>query len=84
VLDLEKRVLVDPADGSEEMLTASEFDLLKVPADVHAGRQGRRVVSAFIGTAFVQDDAEAPRAQWRSRSFLQWAATRSSRGSSPA
>src|SRR5215216_2876895 len=25
----------------------------------HAGRQGRRVVSAFIGTAFVQDDGEA-------------------------
>jgi putative transposase len=25
----------------------------------HAGRQGRRVVSASIGTAFVQDDAEA-------------------------
>jgi putative transposase len=32
----------------------------------HAGRQGRRVVSAFIGTAFVQDDAEAARTQWRS------------------
>jgi len=31
----------------------------------HAGRQGRRVVAAFIGTAFVQDDAEAARAQWR-------------------
>ena len=31
----------------------------------HAGRQGRRVVAAFIGTAFVQDDAEAPRTQWR-------------------
>jgi putative transposase len=25
----------------------------------HAGRQGRRVVSAFIATAFVQNDAEA-------------------------
>jgi putative transposase len=25
----------------------------------HAGRQGRRVVAAFIGTAFVQEDAEA-------------------------
>jgi len=32
----------------------------------HAGRQGRRVVSAFIGTAFVQDDAESARTQWRS------------------
>src|SRR5499433_3634566 len=28
VLDLEKRALVDPADGSVETLTASEFDLL--------------------------------------------------------
>jgi DNA-binding response OmpR family regulator len=33
VLDLEKRVLVDPADGSEETLMASEFDLLKVFAE---------------------------------------------------
>jgi transposase-like protein len=31
----------------------------------HAGKQGRRVVSAFIGTAFAQDDAETARAQWR-------------------
>jgi putative transposase len=31
----------------------------------HAGRQGRRVVSAFIGTAFAQDDAEAASKQWR-------------------
>jgi putative transposase len=31
----------------------------------HAGRQGRRVVAAFIGTAFVQDDAEAASKQWR-------------------
>src|SRR5690349_4678735 len=31
----------------------------------HAGRQGRRVVAAFIATAFAQDDAEAARAQWR-------------------
>lgn len=31
----------------------------------HAGKQGRRVVSAFIGTAFAQDDAVAARAQWR-------------------
>jgi DNA-binding response OmpR family regulator len=30
VLDLEKHVLVDLADGSEETLTASEFDLLEV------------------------------------------------------
>jgi transposase-like protein len=28
-------------------------------------KSGRRVVSAFIATAFAQDDAEAARAQWR-------------------
>src|SRR5262245_53496420 len=33
VLDLERRALVDPADGSSELLTASEFDLLKVFAE---------------------------------------------------
>jgi putative transposase len=32
----------------------------------HAGKQGRRVVSAFIGTAFAQDNAEAAQRQWRS------------------
>ena len=31
----------------------------------HAGRQGRRVVSAFVATAFAQQDAEAASAQWR-------------------
>ncbi len=31
----------------------------------HAGRQGRGVASAFIATAFAQEDAEAARAQWR-------------------
>ena len=31
----------------------------------HAGRSGRRVVSAFIATAFAQGDAEAARQQWR-------------------
>jgi transposase-like protein len=31
----------------------------------HAGRNGKRVVSAFIGTAFAQDDAASARAQWR-------------------
>ena len=31
----------------------------------HAGRQGRRVVSAFIATAFAQNDAEAAKTQWR-------------------
>jgi len=31
----------------------------------HAGRSGRRVVSAFIATAFAQDDADAAKRQWR-------------------
>jgi putative transposase len=31
----------------------------------HAGRSGRRVVAAFIATAFAQNDAEAAKSQWR-------------------
>ncbi len=31
----------------------------------HAGRQGRRVVAAFVATAFAQDNAGAASAQWR-------------------
>ena len=31
----------------------------------HAGKSGRRVVSAFIGTAFAQETPEAASAQWR-------------------
>src|SRR3954447_21187135 len=31
----------------------------------HGGKSGRRVVSAFIATAFAQEDAEAARIQWR-------------------
>jgi transposase-like protein len=31
----------------------------------HAGKSGRRVVSAFVATAFAQDDAEAAKLQWR-------------------
>ena len=31
----------------------------------HAGKNGRRVVSAFIATAFAQNDADAARRQWR-------------------
>ena len=33
VLDLERRILVDPDDGGEERLAASEFDLLKIFAE---------------------------------------------------
>ncbi len=31
----------------------------------HAGKQGRRVVSAFVTTAFAQEDADGASAQWR-------------------
>ncbi|MET3598043.1 transposase-like protein [Mesorhizobium shonense] len=31
----------------------------------HAGKSGRRVVSAFIATAFAQETPEATSAQWR-------------------
>ena len=31
----------------------------------HAGKSGRRVVAAFIGTAFAQNDANAASLQWR-------------------
>ena len=31
----------------------------------HAGKQGRRIVSAFVATAFAQDDADSAAAQWR-------------------
>ncbi len=31
----------------------------------HAGKSGRSMVSAFVGTAFAQEDAGAARAQWR-------------------
>jgi two-component system phosphate regulon response regulator OmpR len=33
VLDLERRILVDPDDGGEERLASSEFDLLKIFAE---------------------------------------------------
>jgi len=32
---------------------------------VHAGKSQRRVVSAFVGTAFAQDDEASAKAQWR-------------------
>jgi putative transposase len=35
-------------------------------AQAHAGKSGRRVVSAFIATAFAQETPEAAKAQWRS------------------
>jgi len=31
----------------------------------HANKSGKRVVSAFIGTAFAQEDAKSVKAEWR-------------------
>jgi transposase-like protein len=31
----------------------------------HSGKRGRRVVSAFVATAFAQDDADSAKQQWR-------------------
>ena len=31
----------------------------------HAGKQGRRLVAAFIATAFAQPNADAAKSQWR-------------------
>jgi putative transposase len=39
----------------------------------HAGKQGRRVISAFIATAFAQNDAKAASQQWRHRERLPFA-----------
>jgi putative transposase len=38
----------------------------------HAGKSGRRVVSAFIATAFAQDTAEAASTQWRAVADQIW------------
>jgi putative transposase len=44
----------------------------------HAGRSGRRVVSAFIATAFAQNDADAAKTQWpRAMCSPTWASRRS-------
>ena len=31
----------------------------------HAGKSGRRVVAAFVATAFAQEDAQTAKTQWR-------------------
>src|SRR5271154_4233595 len=42
----------------------------------HAGKSSRRVVSAFMATAFAQDSAEAAKAQWRRPAQAQAAQAR--------
>lgn len=38
VLDLDQHLLIDPADGTEERLMASEFDLVKIFVKTRTGR----------------------------------------------
>jgi putative transposase len=38
----------------------------------HAGKQGRRVISAFIATAFAQNDAKAASQQWLGALHPPW------------
>lgn len=55
VLDLERRVLVDPAVGGEERLSASEFDLLKVFAE----NPNRPLMRDWLLEVTAHRDAEA-------------------------
>ena len=55
VLDLERRVLVDPAAGGEERLSASEFDLLKVFAE----NPNRPLMRDWLLEVTAHRDAEA-------------------------
>lgn len=68
-----KLVVSDAHEGLKaaitKVLTGAAWQRCRVHfmrnALAHAGRQGRRVVSAFVATAFAQEDAEAARQQWR-------------------
>src|SRR5439155_26005711 len=55
VLDLGRRVLVEPAAGSEERLSASEFDLLKVFAE----NPNRPLMRDWLLEVTAHRDAEA-------------------------
>ena len=55
VLDLERRVLVDPVAGGEERLSASEFDLLKVFAE----NPNRPLMRDWLLEVTAHRDAEA-------------------------
>jgi DNA-binding response OmpR family regulator len=55
VLDLERRILIDPADGNEERLAASEFDLLKIFAE----NPNRPLMRDWLLEATAHREAEA-------------------------
>ncbi len=66
-----KLVISDSHEGIKAAVSSADRHLAALPGAfmrnvlAHAGRNGRRVVSAFIATAFAQDDAKAARDQWR-------------------
>ncbi len=51
-------------EGADRFLAALPRALHAQRVLAHAGKSGRRVVSAFIATAFAQNDAKAARQQW--------------------
>ncbi len=61
----EQNFLRKHIEGSESHLAALP-SALRAHALAHAGTTQRRMVSAGIGTVFVQDSADAAREQWRS------------------
>src|SRR5215207_8250700 len=56
--------MIDVGEEEQGFINSPRVHFMR-NALAHAGRSGRRVVSAFIATAFAQDDAEAAKAQWR-------------------
>ncbi len=67
-----KRVISDAHEGLKGAVSKilnSSWQRCRVHfmrnALAHAGQQGRRVVSAFIATAFAQEDAQLAKGQWR-------------------
>jgi len=55
VLDLDRRLLINPADGNEERLAASEFDLLKIFAE----NPNRPLMRDWLLEATAHREAEA-------------------------
>ncbi|HEX4506676.1 MAG TPA: IS256 family transposase [Alphaproteobacteria bacterium] len=67
-----KLVISDAHEGLKAAITKvlhASWQRCRVPfmrnALAYAGKSGRRVVAAFIATAFAQEDAETARVQWR-------------------
>ena len=67
-----KLVISDAPEGLKAAIS-KVLSATRQPCSVHfmrnalayAGKTQRRVVSAWVGTAFAQDDAAAARKQWR-------------------